>query len=357
MKMVHARSVVSAAVLLSAFGACAPFDFPATALIEGTETGSILPDNKAPLVVRFSKPIKPETLDLRIIPLDVDEENQLSDERGDPDATLDSYARYYGFSGTTQNGKSEFFDDNRAVRITPTAPFPVARELAVLVEPELQNLSGNATRTRIRLPFSYDFTCKNTGTQLLASGDYVYILNIIEPVGGVQVGFFANFEVDQATGQFRAQFTKASRSTDVSRCKSVQCGGDDACRTLPAEACVPPSEKMNSIDEFPDFVPDTFSAKGFSFAMQGCIEDQADGTAALVSKPIEFAMPTPAVRVSGLTMVTAFKADKAGVYRASGSATGIRSWLGSQVFGAAKGSVLARSLKPGDYALPIPKAQ
>ncbi len=355
--LLNTRISGGAIVTLALFGGCAPFDFPASASIDGTVSSSILPDNAAPLVVRFSKPIKPETLDLRVIPLDVDEENQLVDERGNVDVDLNSYARYFGLSGTTQNGKSEFFDDNRAVRITPNAPFPVARELAVLIEPDLQNGSGNATRVRMRLPFSYDFQCKNTGTKLLASGDYVYILNIIEPVGGVQVGFFANFIIDPVTGLFRAQFTKASRSGDASRCKTQVCGGDTVCRTLPAEACVPPSEKMNTIDEFPDFVPDTAAPKGFTFAMEGCVEDQPDGTAALVTKPIEFAMPTPPVRVSGLTMVTAFKPDSAAVLRASGSASGIRSWLGTQAFNAAKGSVVARALKPGEYTLSIPSAK
>ncbi len=356
--MMHsARTSALSLVALAGFGACAPFDFPASAFIEGSVTSSILADNTAPLVVRFSKPIKPETLDLRVIPLEVDEENMLLDERGDSEVELGAYARYFGLSGTTQNGKSEFFDDNRAVRLTPNAPFPVARELAVLIEPELQNSSGVVTRTRIRLPFSYDFKCKNTGTKLLTSGDYVYILNIIEPVGGVQVGFFANFIIDPVTGLFRAQFTKASRSTDASRCKTVACGSDTVCRTLPSEACVPPSEKMSSIDEFPDFVPDVASAKGFTFAMEGCIEDQLDGTAALVTKPIEFSMPLPAVRISGLSMVTAFKPDSARVLRASGSATGIRAWLGTTAFNAAKGSVTARGLKSGEYSLPIPSAR
>lgn len=351
-----ALTSVSAVALVSLFGACAPFDFPATAEIDGTQTGSILPDNSQPLTVRFSKPIKPETLDLRVVPLDLDEEGQLADE-ADPDVELDSYARYYGFSGTTQNGRSELLDDNKTLRLFPAVPFPVARELAVIIDPGLQNRSGIDTRARIRLPFSYDFQCKNTGTKLLKSGDYVYLLNILEPVGGVQVQFFANFVVDEATGQFRAQFTKASRNEDRSRCKTVQCGAESVCRTLPTEACVPPSEKMSSIEEFVDFLPDPSSAKGFTLSMQGCVEDQADGTAALVSKPVEFSMPTPAVRVSGLTLVAAFKPDGSDLIRASGTATGIRSWLGNQVFGAAKGSITARSLKDGQAPGEVPKAK
>jgi len=336
-----------------ALAACAGYRSPPVVTIAGLDQGK-LADSSQPLVLSFSKPIDPTTLSVKVIRFDPDSDGKLPDETGDPTVSLDPLYAYDPVNGD-QGGTSVLEPGKTSFTITPAARFPVGPKLAVLIEPGLTDAAHDDTGTtavRKRLLFSYAFNCAGTGTSVLTSGDYFFLLDVEQPVG-TQIKVFAKLDVDSATGKFTGQFTFAQRLTDPNRC-SPACTGGQVCNTLPGPpTCVVPSERAGTTAEWPDFFPNPTPPVGYSFTVNGCAEDQPDGTATFASEPANMVVEQPSVQINGLTLIASFAKDTSGTLTASGSVAGDDILLGGASFGPGHGTTVAQSL-PADTGLQIP---
>ncbi|HEX7667625.1 MAG TPA: hypothetical protein VF407_24020, partial [Polyangiaceae bacterium] len=154
-------------------------------------------------------------------------------------------------------------------------------------------------------------------------------------------------------GKFTGQFTFAQRLTDPNRC-SPACTDGKVCKTLPGPPeCVVPSERAGTTSEWPDFFPNATPPVGYSFTVNGCAEDQADGTATFASEPANMVVKQPSVQINGLTLIASFAKDTSGNLTASGSVAGDDILLGGASFGPGHGTTVAQSL-PADTGLQIP---
>lgn len=333
-----------ALLLLSVAFACESFHAPPQGSVDG---GPVLRDPSEPLVVHFTQPFRPETLELEVVPYDVDDEGNLADEVGDGSGDLHAYFTHdpaqEDYGGTAQIGPN-------SLTIFPTA-FPVGRKLAVLVERGLSSDLGVVTHARDKILFSYEFKCSHEGTKLFATGPYIFLINVEAPIG-TQIQLFAQIRVDQATGDFIGQFTNADRNRDGTRCPGG-CKPEDACQTIPAPACIAPSVKAGSVDEWPDYVANTTPPTGYTFTAHGCAEDVGDAVAIGI-EPVDLVVQQPAVTAQGLVVICSFQRDAGGVLRATGTGTAAQIVLGTKPFGAAKGTVHARSLPPDQLPPGIP---
>jgi hypothetical protein len=338
------KNVVPIAFVVAA---CETFHAPPEGSVVG---GPVLHDNAAPLVIKFSKPFRPETLKLQVVPYDVDNEGNLADEidGGDPD--LHAYYSHNvdpsspDFGGTSQVGED-------TLTIFPVT-LPVGRKLAVLVEPGLASTEkGVTSNVRDRLLFSYEFQCKHLGTKIFTTGPYMFLIDVESPIK-TQIQLFAQIRVDQATGDFVGQFTNADRNRDGSRCPGG-CKPEDACQTVPAPACVAPSVKAGGVDEWVDYVPNTVLPTGYSFLVHGCSEDIGNAVA-IGTDPVDLVVQQPPVTAQGLVVLSSFQRDAQGVLRATGSGTAGEILLGTKPFGPAKATVHARSLPPDQLPPGIP---
>lgn len=331
-------------LLPAAVFACETFVAPPAASVAG---GPVLTDPAAPLVVRFDRPYRPETLRLEVVPYDVDVEGNLADETDAGGGDLHAYFTHDpaqgDFGGASRIGPDTF-------TILPNA-LPVGRKLALLVEPGLASDRGVVTRVRDRLLFSYQFQCAHAGAGALASGPYVFLLDVESPIG-TQIQLFAELHVDPATGDFVGQFTNADRNRDGSRCPGG-CPPEDACRTIPAPECVAPSLRAASVDEWPDYVPNVPPPTGYSFTVHGCA-NEAGGAVVLGTEPVDLVVQQPAVTARGLVVIASFARDPEGVLRATGSGTAADILLGTKSFGPARGTVAARSLPAAGLPPGIP---
>lgn len=347
--------LISILLLTLAVGAaCGNYKSPPVPSIEGADQG-ILHDSSAPLVIDFSKPIDPTTLSLKVVRFEANAEGQLADETGDPDATLDPLFSHDQIDGDI-GGTSVLDPSGTKLTITPAARFPVGPKLAVLIEPGLSDAAHDDTGTtavRKRLLFSYAFTCAGTGTAVLTSGDYFFLLDVEQPVG-TQIKVFAKLDVDAASGRFTGQFTFAQRLTDPNRCPTPCPSDKPVCKTLPGPpVCVVPSERAGTTTEWPDFFPNATPPIGYSFTVNGCAEDQPDGTATFASEPANMVVEQPAVQIQGLVLVASFAKNATGDLTATGSVTGDNIVLGNGALGPGHGTALAQSL-PANDGLDIP---
>jgi hypothetical protein len=335
---------------------CESFDGPPDPSIEGAVAG-VLPDPASPLSVRFSKPIELATLKAKVVPLSVDDEGNLPDERGEQSTELKPLYEYVGDPNAPDEffGKSELSADRTLFLIKPSARFPVGQKLALLVEPGLrQNGDGRTINRRVRIPFAYDFKCSGKGTKLLTSGVYFFLLNVEAPIG-TQIQLYGNLDVDPATGLFRGQFTNADRIRDLSRCPGLGCKAEDACQTLPELKCVQPSERALNVDVFPDFEPNPTPPTGYGVTVRGCAEDLDETTVAFATAPANLVVQQPAVTVRALTVVASFKKEGDSL-RATGNGNADEILLGSNPLGRATGTVTSRSLRDGEIPKNVPKA-
>jgi hypothetical protein len=266
---------------LSGLG-CETFDPPPHAAIDGAVNGVMTTPRDAALVVRFDEPIAPATLYLRIVKDIRDGENDLLDERQPPDVSGFEASILYRFDAGVGSPGARFAlgHGGTTVSVLPEAPFPLAPLIAI-VEPGLEDLEGNATKQRLRLPFSYLLT--SGGPTSLPSGHYFFLINVdyLEQ----QLRLDSHIDVDQTTGEWRGQFTNAIRTpllNDRPGCAALGCGADQICALHRAPpSCVVRSERMLGLDEVLDFAPETDPANnGYSFPIDGYARDEADGTIA-----------------------------------------------------------------------------
>jgi len=348
---------LAAAVTVSP--SCQTYVAPPVATIEGLTNG-VLSNPAAPLVLSFSKAIDPATLKLEVIKFDPNSDGQLPDETGDASVSLDPLFSYDGSQHSADGGPSDTggtgaLDSTHTVfTIKPLARLPVGPKLAVLIEPGLSDAAHDSTAqtaVRKRLLFSYAFNCEGSGTKLVTSGAYFFLLDVQEPLG-TQIKVLADLDVDSATGRFVGQFTFASRKTDPTRC-SPACTMGDVCETIPAPSmCVVPSTRAGSADEWPDFYANSTPPVGFSFTVTGCAEDQPDGTATLGTQPANMVVESPPVSVDGLVLITSFTKSGADLV-ATGTVTGDNIVFGTANLGSGHGDVLAQAI-PASQAPPIP---
>jgi hypothetical protein len=332
---------------------CGRYVSPPIPTIHGLAQG-LLSDPASPLVIDFSKAVDPSTLSIKVIKFQPDADGKLADETGDPTVSLNPFFTHDPVNGDV-GGVGTLDPSGTVFTIVLPARLPVGPKLAVLVEAGLSDATHDdtgITAVRKRLLFTYTFKCKGTGATRLPSGAYFFLLNVEQPVG-TQIKILADLEVDAATGKLVGQFTLASRIGDPSRC-SPPCTAGNVCQTLPGPpACVVPSTRAGSPAEWPDFYANATPPVGFSFTVNGCAEDQPDGTAAFATQPADMVVQQPPVSVDGLVVIASFAPDPGGFVKATGGVTGDNIVFGAIKFGAGHGSVAAQSI-PASVAPSIP---
>ena len=336
--------------LAVAGGACDEYEAPPRPVLLGLESG-VLTDPRAPLAIDFGTAIDPASLRVKIALYEPDAEGNLKDEDEDPDSELKVLLRRDPDEGDF--GVSADIDGagGRAV-LDAQAALPVGPKLVLVVEPGLTSASGRVSKYRVRIPFSFVVKCDSKASTKFQNGVYFALLEVAEPLG-TQIQLYGAMEVDPSTGALTGQFTNADRNP-TQPCPTP-CGSADVCRLLPAPACVQPSMRAGTADEWPDFVPNESPPTGYSFLVQGCTVD--DGEAAgVLTAPATMAVEQPKVTVEGLTMTAQFAADGAGIVRATGSLTADTVRLGTNPLGAGRGTMTAVRI-PDDKVPPgVPRA-
>ncbi len=334
---------------------CETYDSPPRVEIVGLSDKGVLPDPTKSIVLAFSEPVEAASLKFKVAPLVTDVEGNLGDEDADPNTSLGEFYAYDPAKPDEDfRGQAFLAPDRMSIEIVLQETLPVGPSLAVLIEPGLSDAEGNTTETRQRLLFGYEFSCADAGaTDAFPSGTYFILLDVETPLA-TQVQLWASIDVDPATGAFVGQFTNADRNPDVSRC-SPACDASEACRTLPSQACVVPSTKAGSEDEYPDFVPSVTPPVGYSFEVQGCVAADGDRVRfANLAADVDIELPD--IFIKGIEIVASFGTDEQGVFRGTGAGTAEQVFLGVTPSGAAKGTVVAR-LVPADEVPPgVPPA-
>jgi hypothetical protein len=348
--------LVVLAFTVAVAASCQRYVAPPVASIDGLDNG-LLTDPAAPLVIDFSKAIDPSTLSIEVIRFDPDAEGQLPDETGDASVSLDPFFSHDPINGDT-GGTGTLDPTNTVYTISLLARLPVGPKLAVLVNPGLRDAAHDATaetEVRKRLLFAYSFTCSGTGSQL-PSGAYFFLLDVEQPLG-TQIKVFADLDVDAPTGRFVGQFTLASRITDPTRC-SPACTAGDVCQTLPGPpTCVVPSTRAGTAAEWPDFYANDTPPVGFSFTVNGCAADNADGSSSFSTQPADMIVQQPAVSVDGLVVIASFAKDAAGDLVATGGVTGDNIVFGTSSLGQGYGTVDAQFIPASEApSIPTPPA-
>ena len=347
--MKTAPSLALAAFLLAPSVSCETYEPPPDVAVESMTNG-VLADPRAPLSIDFGMPIDESSVRLTVAFYDVDGDGNLPDERTPPQP-LRVVLRHDPVDGDYAVTPS-FVDGDQTLRLAPMGAMPVGPKLVLLVDPGLRSQDGRERHYRTRIPFSYEVKCAPTArpTQF-QSGAYFLLLQVEKPLG-TQIQLFGAIDVDRTSGAFVGQFTKARRNPSQ-QCPEP-CGAADACRLLPAPACVPPSPAAGTVDEYPDWVPNPTPPTGFSFEVHGCLVD--DGTATdMLTQPATMIVEQPAVTVQGLTMTAQFAPGADGVVRATGSLTADATLLGKGSLGPGSGTMTSRRVPPGQTPAGLPQ--
>ncbi len=323
--------------------ACEVFHAPPEPSLPEAQSG-LLSDPLAPVVVQFDRAIDPSTLTLEIARNITDDRGLLADEQ-DPPGELSTLYTYDPLRGD-YGGTSVLSADATTFTITPKDALPFTPALALLVEPGLEDAEFHVPIVaRRKLVFSYQLklVCNAPSVVLPSRGNYFILIDVQQPVG-TQVKLFATIDVD-ATGEFNALFSSATRNTDPNRC-SPPCATTDACRTLPGPpACVAPSTAANNTDEYPDFVINMTPA-AYSFVAKGCVVDQTDGSALFVNEPVDVFVTSPSVTLRNTRLTASFAVDTGSVLRGAGALTADDVLIGTAESGVGTGELNARLVPP-----------
>lgn len=351
---VLAAAIVSVASMPFVSSGCDDFvfDSPPRGEIQGLVDNQ-LTSLDAPLVITFSEPVDEATLHVRLVLLEVDDDGNLPDEReGELKGENVQFFEFDGKAKTTTGGVGTLSEDRKTFSIDLMGTAPIGPSLAILIEQGLADDEGNAWEVRQRLVFAYSLGCDQSGAPtVFPSGYYFFIADITKPLG-VQIQLLAYLDVDPLTGSFVGQFTNADRNMDGSRC-DPPCGSDDACQTIPMEACVIPSTKVGSEDEYPDFVGNPAGTTGFTFEVKGCVVDTEGGTV-FVNAPADIQITNPNVLVEGIKLSAQF-ADVDGAFRGTGVSGANQVFLGTSPAGPAEGTMLGRLIPEGEVPIDVPK--
>jgi hypothetical protein len=326
-------------LLLLAAPGCGYYDGPPRPSIDGAEDG-VLDDPKAPIVLRFSEPVVPSSLHVTIARYVTDVEGNLPNEDADPNTELDVLFEYQQNFPPT-GGTAELVDDDTVLRIMPTAAMPIGPKLVLLVEPGLSDRLGHTTKTRKRVLFAYRFDLKcDKPTAVFRPGYYFLLADIKNPIQ-TQVQLFGSLDLDASTGKIRGQFTNADRNMEKGRCP-FDC--PEACRTLPMPACVAPSERAGTVDEFPDYIPNAAPPAGYTFTADGCVADQPGGSTVFVTAPVDVIVQIPPVTLRNAALTAELSPDAEGVLRGSGSLVADEVLLGTSASGKGEAALVLRSI-------------
>lgn len=350
-----ARSSLFLAVFLAAFAflaGCDIYDGPPEPRLAQASSG-LLSDPNAPIIVAFDKPFDPKTLDLKIARYLVDERGRLGDETDDPNGKL-SLLFSHSSGDPDFGGDLVIGDDHQSVTITPKTALPITPRLVLVVEAGLADAAGTVTRVRRKIVFGYQFelSCNKPSLLLPTDGKYFFLIDVKQPVG-TQVKLFASMHVDPQTGAFKAQFVRGTRNPDPSRCPTP-CMSNEACRLLPAPACVVPSERAGGVDEWPDFVADATSPVSFQFTATGCVVDRADGTADFVNLPVDIFVTSPVVTLRNTRLTSQWSKDAQGALRVSGALSADDVLLGNISSGQGVGGLAGVYLPNPPTGIPNP---
>ncbi|MEZ4295930.1 MAG: hypothetical protein R3B70_13225 [Polyangiaceae bacterium] len=349
----RSRSLLLGSLVLSAAAlsvGCGDYVGAPQASIDGLEQGT-LSDLESPLVVKFDRAIDPATLKLKVVRLILDQEGNLADEDEDEATELDIV---YSYDATAkfpnEGGKGTLDGKGTQISIVSKEPFPVAEKLAILVEEGLSDAEGmHTTVARQRIPFTFLVKLNCAPSEDFVTGAYFFVGDVTEPIG-TQVQLLAWLDVNPDTGEFIGSFVNGDRNRDVDRCKpfGLSCTADQACRTIPEPACVQPSEKAASTDEYPDYVPNYEPPTGYSFDIQGCVDGQSGAKTFFVNQPVDIVVQSPAVSLTGTVLTATFEKDGNGVLRGGGTITADKVFLGKAESGKAQGSISARLIPPDE---------
>lgn len=355
----RATSLFSALLLglagLSTTG-CEMYDGVPVASIVGLENG-VLFDNKAPLVVAFSEPIDPTTLRAKVAVFNTTIEGLLLDEDLDPVTQPQILISYD--AGLAEGGSASVSDDGLRLVLEPKLAFPVGQKLVLIIEPGLKDVEGDEYQVRERIPFSYTVELKCAPSEDFVTGAYFFIGDVTQPIG-TQVQLLSWIEVNPETGEFVGAFVNADRNRDPARCKpfGLDCDAKtEACRTLPEPACVVPSEKAGSTDEYPDYLVNYTPPTGFSFTATGCVDGQSSDKTVFVNVPVDVTVQSPAVSLRGTVLTASFEKDANGVLRGTGGIVADNVILGKVDSGTAEGTISARLIPPDEVPEDLKKPE
>ena len=345
------RSLLPVGLAVLAIG-CQTYEGPPRIAIEGLSNG-LLGDPRAPIVVGFSKPIDPSTLKLSLARNVVDSEGNVNDTDDDEIVSMDVLLKHAP-GADDDGGDVEVSADGRSVTIAPTAPLQVGPKLTLIVEPGLSDTDGHATAVRRRLVFGYrfDLTCDKPVTGFEPAGAF-FLVEVRKPIP-TQIKLYALMDIDPATGRTVAQFTSGHRNPAPGRCP-MACADTDVCRLLPQPACVAPSEKAGSVDEYPDYVPNPSPPTGYSFTTTGCLVQQSDGSVAFANAPVDVEVLSPHVTLRNTKLTVSFTHDATGIHRGQGSLVADAVLLGTSPSGEGEGDLTARELPAADVPAGLPQ--
>lgn len=332
---------------------CAEYEAPPKPYIVGLQEG-VLSDPTQAVVVKFTKPVKPETLKARIIRLETDVEGNLYDEDADPETKVDVLVDYpherqlFDEDGDELDPDadktiSELSADHTTLTLKPVATLPTGPRLALVIDAGLSDTAGDTVRDRQRLSFGYKFSCSaTTRSANFLEGTYFMLVDVKKPLS-VQVQLFAQFKMNE-DGTFRAQFTNGDRRPNKGLCPAV-CRDSEVCRLLPSPACVAPSERAGEPTEYPDYFPFPTPPYGFSFLVTGCVEDRG-ASAAMQASPVDVIVEKPAVTLQAARFTGAFDKQPDGSIVGSGSLAAPAVLLNNNLVGPGEGSFKAVYIPP-----------
>jgi hypothetical protein len=289
----------------------------------------------------------------------VDAEGNLGDEDQDDATNLDLLVDFDGkIPDEATGGTVEQSADGTRLTIKPAVSLPVAEKLVVLLEPGLSDGHGHEYIVRERLPFSFDVKLTCTPAPDFPSGAYFFLADVKQPIG-VQVQLQAWIEVDQATGHFIGRFVNADRIRDPAKCEAagLSCDSSEACRTLPAPACVAPSEKAASVDEYPDYLPNYEPPTGYAFDVKGCVDGTDPKKMVFVNIPVDVEVQSPHVFLIATLLTASFAVDDKGVLRGAGSIAADQVLLGTADSGKAAGLISGRLIPEADVPKGLQKPE
>lgn len=360
-RSLFAGSLIFAAAVLSL--GCEDYVGAPRPSIDGIEQGT-LSDAKAPLVVSFDRAIDPATLKLKVVKLIVDQEGLLADEDESDETELEVLYSYDASAKfPNEGGKGTLNDSATSISIAPEDPWPIAEKLALVVEPGLSDADGiHKTILRERIPLTYLVKLNCAPAPDFVSGPYFFVGDVTQPIG-TQVQLWSWIEVNADTGEFIASFVNADRNRDASRCAEfgLSCDDTQACRTLPEPACVPPSEKAASTDEFPDYITNYEPPTGYSFQAGGCVDGESGDKIFFVNIPVDVVVQSPPVTLTGTVLTATFSKDGDGVLRGGGTIGTDNVYLGKVESGKAEGTISARAVPqdqaPSTLQKPVPTGE
>lgn len=329
---------------------CELYVGPPVATIVGTKDAH-LTDPKAPIVLSFSRPVDPATLNVQLARYTVDIEGNLADEDRDPNTELDLFFSRE-LSGDVL-GESQLSPDRKSLTIIPQVTLPIGAQLVILIGAGLADDDGRATLVRKRLIFSYtfDLTCDQP-VSVFESGAYFLLVDVKKPISA-QIQLLGAVEVDEATGELRGQFTKGNRRNDQT-CPTV-CKSTERCRLLPEPGCVAPSERAGTPDEYPEYVPNITPPTGFSFFVTGCAIDQSAETTVFMTAPVDVEVAQPPVVMRNAVLTVSFTRGADGALRGTGSLAADDVLLGDISSGSGEAGLAARSIPAAQEPANLPK--